>query len=96
MERIENLPVVREGVWLYAARVPVRVRVVSSPLTWGTGDYEDEEHVARDQPVPCFLLVYEAAGSPGVFCNIVPNLPSLAEALAHAERIFPRLTWDNP
>ena len=85
---------VREGVWLYASEVPVRVRVLSSPETWGTGDYEDEKHVREGQAIPCFFVVYEAAGSPGIFCNLVPNFPSFGEAVAYAERKFPNINWE--
>ena len=92
----DNLPIVREGVWLYASEVPVRVRILSSPETWGTGDYEDEDHIAENQPTPCFFIAYEAAGSPSDFCNLVPNLPSFAEAVAHVERQVPNITWQSP
>jgi hypothetical protein len=95
MGSADTLPIVRQGVWLYASQVPVRVRILSSPETWGTGDGEDEHHIGENQPTPCFFLAYEAAGSPGNFCNLVPNLPSLEEAVAYAERQFPSITWQD-
>lgn len=95
MGTIDDLPVVREGVWLYASVVPVQVRILCSAETWGTGDYEDEARIAENQPITCFFLAYEAAGSPGNFCNIVPNLSSLAEATLHAEQQFPNIKWDS-
>jgi len=56
MNTVDNLPVVREGIWLYDGEVPVRVRILDSPETWGTGDYEDDESIAENQPIPCFFL----------------------------------------
>jgi hypothetical protein len=93
MGTIDSLPIVREGVWLYANEVPVAVRIVSSPETHGSGDYEDEDDIAENQPIPCFFLEYEAAGSPGNFCNVTVNLMSLAEAITHAEEKFPGIRW---
>lgn len=93
MAKIENLPILREGVWLYAKSVPVCVRILSSPETWGTGDFKDELETAANQPVACFFLAYEAAGSPGVFCNVVPNLATFEVAVASAEQQFPGIRW---
>jgi hypothetical protein len=89
----DEWPVVREGVWLCAGTSPVQVRVLRSKETWGTGDYEDDEVTRENQPVECFFLVYEMAGSPGNFCNLVPNLRSLGEAISHAGARFPGITW---
>jgi hypothetical protein len=89
----DELPVVREGVWPYAGEVPVRVRVLSSPETYGTGDHEDDEGIAENQPIPCFFLAYESAGSPGRFSNIIANLMSLKAAIAFAEERFPGIEW---
>ncbi len=95
MSHTDNLPIVREGVWLYADEVPVRVRILSSPETWGSGDYEDDDSISMNQPIPCFFLVYEMAGSPGNFCNTVCNLMSLESAIAYVERVFPGIRWQE-
>jgi hypothetical protein len=60
---------------------------------WGTGDYEDEEDVREGSSVECYFLAYEMAAAPGNFCNLVPNLPTLEEAIAHAEAKFPGIQW---
>lgn len=86
-------PVVREGVWLYAGTSPVQVRILRSKECWGTGDHEDEESMRETHPVECYFLTSEMAGSPGTFCNLVPNLPSLGEAISHAEARFPGIAW---
>ncbi len=88
----DDWPVVREGVWLYAGTSPVQVRVLRSKESWGTGDYEDEDFTRESHRVECFFLVSEMSGSPGTFSNLVPNLPSLGEAIAHAEARFPGIT----
>jgi hypothetical protein len=89
----DELPVVREGVWLYDHETPVRVRVLSSPETLGTGNYENDEVIAENQPIPCFFLAFEGAGSPGRFPNIIANLMSLEAAIAFAEDRFPGIEW---
>jgi hypothetical protein len=89
----DDWPVVREGVWLYAGTVPVNVRILSSTETWGSGDYEDEESIRENQPIPCFFLAYEMAGAPGNFCNLVPNLETLESAIAYAEQKLPGVKW---
>jgi hypothetical protein len=89
----DELPIVREVVWLYAGETPIRVRVLSSPETWGSGDNEDDEVTAESQPIPCFFLAYESAGSPGRFSNIAANLMSLEAATDSAEKRFPGIAW---
>lgn len=89
----DNWPVIRSGTWLYAGVSPVAVRVLLSPETWGTGDYEDKVDVRKGKARECYFLVYEMAGAPGNFCNLVPNLATLEEAVAHAEVQFPGIRW---
>lgn len=89
------MPIVREGTWLYANKTPVRVRILSSPGTWGTGDRKDDETLSEDRPIPCFFLAWEMAGAPGRFPNIAPNLMSLELAVAYAEKQFPGIRWQD-
>ena len=93
MRTTDALPVVREGVWQYAALTPIAVRVLLSPESLGTGDYEDEESVREGQQMQCYFVAYEMAGAPGVFCNLIPNLPSLREAILLVESKFPGIQW---
>lgn len=86
-------PIVREGVWLYAGSVPVAVRILLSAETWGSGDYEDEESIRENRQEECYFLAYEMAAAPGKFCNLVPNLMSLEEAVSVAEERFPGIRW---
>lgn len=93
MESVDKLPIVREGRWLYDKTIPVRVRILQSPETWGTGDYEDDETIAESHPIECYFVVYESAGSPGRFNNIVPNHMSIEEASRYVEKHFPGIEW---
>jgi len=56
MSMLEIMPILREGVWLYAGVSPVRVRMLGSSETWGSGDYVDEETIAENQSIPCFFI----------------------------------------
>ncbi len=80
---------------MYAKTVPVCVRVLSSPETWGSGDCDDAPEIAENQSIACFFLAYEAAGSPGVFCNVVPNLLTLEAAVGLAEQLLPGIKWQE-
>lgn len=93
MSAFDDLPVVREAVWLYDGSVPVRVKVLKSPETFGTGDYEDPPDVAENAPIECFFVVYESAGSPGAFNNGITNIATLEEAVAVVEARFPGVKW---
>ena len=96
MSIFDNQAIVLEGTWLYAGLTPVRLKVTQSPITWGTGDYEDPPEIADHQDVPCYFLHYEMAGAPGNFCNVVPNLHSLEAAVAYAEERFFGVQWHTP
>ena len=93
MSFTDKMPIVREGIWHYAGTVPVAVRILNSPVTLGSGDWEDEVSLRESQETPCFFLAYEMAGAPGNFCNIVPNLENLESAVGLAEGMFPGIKW---
>lgn len=96
MSLVENWPILRRGMWLYAGVSPINVHVLLSPEIWGTGDYEDEGSIQENQPVECYFLAYESAGSPGRFNNLVPNIASFEEAVSFAEEKFPGIQWQAP
>ena len=95
MGSVDQLPVVREGTYLYAQSAPIQVRIVASPETWGTGDYEDADAIAENQVIPCFFVLYEMAGKPGEFCNVVPNLPTLEAAIEFCGEKFRNIQWQG-
>jgi hypothetical protein len=93
MSLFETFTVLCEGVWLYAGTMPVRIRLVQSNETWGTGDFADEEASAENQPIPSVFAIYEAAGKPGEFCNVLPNLGTVEMAKEIVEAKFPGVRW---
>jgi hypothetical protein len=60
---------------------------------WGTGGYEDEDAIAENQETPCFFVLYEMAGKPGDFSNVVPNLPTVEAAYDFCGEKFPDIEW---
>ncbi|MFL6697965.1 MAG: hypothetical protein ACJ8GJ_12415 [Vitreoscilla sp.] len=96
MSSFDDLPVLAEAQWLYDGSVPVRIRVHSSPMYYGTGDYEDPTDIAEERPGEFYILSWESAGSPGSFPNAMPNLASIDEVLETVERKFPGARWLTP
>lgn len=93
MPSTDDWPIVREGVWLYAGSVPVTVRILLSAETWGSADHEDKELTRESRQDECYFVAYEMVAKPGNFCNLIPNLTSLEEALSVAETKFPGIRW---
>ena len=95
MPLTDSWPILKTGVWLYAGSVPVAVRVLHSAEHWGTGDWEDEEEMRNGKQEECYFVAYEKAGAPGKYSNLVPNLPTLDEAIAFVEAKFPGIKWQS-
>lgn len=91
----DTWPILRRGTWLYDGSVPIEVRVLESAEFWGSGDYEDDEEICENREEPCYFLAFEMVGAVGVFCNLVPNLITLEDAIAHAETKFPGIHWEG-
>lgn len=95
MSSPDDLPILAEAEWLHDATVPIRIRVHSSPMVYGTGDYEDPGDIAEDGPGR-FIISNELAGSPGEFNIAAENLASIDEVLATVEQKFPGARWLKP
>ena len=95
MSVTDTWPILRRGTWLYGGSVPIEVRVLKSVEFWGSGDYEDDEEIRENREELCYFLAFEMAGAPGVFCNLVPNLVTIEDAIAHAETKFPGIHWER-
>ena len=55
--------IVREGHWLCTPELlRTRVWIRRSPVSYGSGDYEDPPEVANDRDVECYYIEWEAAG----------------------------------
>ena len=88
--------VVAVGTFLYAGSVECALRIVESPICYGSGDYEDEPEVANDTPVRTYYVQFNSSEDPNHFNSALSGYPSLAEARASAEQaagIGPTVRW---
>ncbi len=76
--------VVQEGIFLYAAQVDCRVRVIQSSVLYSTGDEEDEPEVSQDQAIECFYIEYGSTTDPDTFVARSQAFPSLQAAMQGA------------
>ncbi len=60
-----NAMPVKLGTWLYGDMVLTGVRIVESPIAFGTGDAEDPPEVRDDKPMRCFYVEWAVAGTGG-------------------------------
>jgi len=74
--------VVKEGTFLYDHRVECDVRIVMSPVHYGTGDYEDPPDIANDRAEATFYIQYGSTIQRGVFSAGGGGFASLEEAIA--------------
>ena len=95
MSEFDDLPILAEAEWLHDGTVPIRIRVHSSPMYYGTGDYEDPSDIAEERPGDFYILTHEVAGSPGKF-DMTRNLASIDDVLETVERKFPGARWLTP
>ena len=95
MSSLDDLPIIAEAEWLHDG-VPIRIRVHSSPMVYGTGDYEDPVDVAEERPGDFYILTHEVAGRPGHFSHVTRNLASIEDVIATVQRKFPGARWLKP
>jgi hypothetical protein len=77
--------IVQEGTYLYAGTVECEIRIVFSPIRYGTGDYEDPPENANDLECSAYYVQYGSATQRGIFNSGGGSCLSLAEAIASAE-----------
>ena len=78
--------VVKEGVAIYDGTAPYNVKIVKSPIWYGTGDYADPPEIREDREVECYYVWYKSPGPPGPagpFKSGVGAYATLAEAVAY-------------
>ncbi len=91
--------VVMEGTFLYGGEVECDVRIVQSPVHYGTGDHEDFPEIADDAMEATFSIQYGSTTQRGAFNAGGGGYPSLAEAMARAEGapgIGSSIRWKAP
>jgi hypothetical protein len=81
----QNETVVKEGVFLYDGRVECDVRILHSPIRYGSGDYEDPSEIENELEQVTYYLQFGSTTERGVFNAGGGAYPSLAQAVAAAE-----------
>ena len=85
MELSSAESVVQVGIFLYDGEVTCNLRIVLSPVRFGTGDHEDPPEVSDDADQDTFYIQYGSATSRGVFNAGGGGFPTLSAAVAHVE-----------
>jgi hypothetical protein len=85
--------VVKQGTFRYDGEVTCDLRIVYSPVRYGSGDYEDPPECADDRDIDSFYVQYGSTTERGVFKAGTGAFASLTEAVAHAEDSVQDLTW---
>ena len=96
MSSFDDLPILAEAEWSRDGSAPMRLRVHSSPMYYGTGDFEDPTDIAEERPGDFYIVTQELADSPGRFADVGPNLASIEEVLDLVARRFPGARWLTP
>ena len=96
MSSFDDLPILAEAAWSRDGSAPVRIRVHSSPMYYGTGDFEDPGDIAEERPGDFYVITQEVAGSPGRFTSVGPDLTSIEDVLKTVEATFPGARWLKP
>ena len=69
------------------------MRIVRSPMTYGSGDVEDPPEVAHDRDVPCFYILYQTCDGQEVGGG---GHPSLEEAMSDAMKLLGEsVVWER-
>src|ERR1700761_8062198 len=96
MSSFDDLPILAEAEWSHDGSAPVRIRVHSSPMYYGTGDFEDPGDLAEERPGDFYVITQEVPGSSGRFTNVGPDLTSIEDVLKTVEARFPGARWLKP
>jgi hypothetical protein len=79
-----NESIVREGIFVHGG-VEGDVRIVHSPIYYGTGDYEDPPEIGNDFERDTYYLQYDSTTERGDLNIGRGGYPTLAEAIVAAE-----------
>ncbi len=68
MEKLQpNETVVKKGVFIYAGEVECDIRIIRSPIQYGTGDWEDPPDAQNDQIRETFYVQFGSTTQRGLF-----------------------------
>src|SRR5512138_3363464 len=75
---------VRRGTFLYGGKVECDVRIIHSPIHFGSGDYEDPAEVQNDIERDTYYIQFGSTTDRGLFNTSLVSYPSIVEAMAGA------------
>lgn len=93
-----NETVIKEGTFFYDGSIECDVRIVHSPIRYGSGDYEDPPELENDFQRDTFYVQYGSTTERGIFSAGSGGYPSLREAVVGAESapgIGSTIRWKN-
>jgi hypothetical protein len=62
-----NETAVKEGTFLYGGKIECDIRIVRSPVRYGSGDYEDSPEIENDLEQDTFYIQYGSSTQRGSF-----------------------------
>jgi hypothetical protein len=77
--------IAKTGCFTYAGQIICELRIIRSPLRYGSGDHEDPPDIADDQAIATFYVEYGSTTERGTFNAGGGVYDSLEEAIAAAE-----------
>ena|ERR1700742_3296059 len=77
--------VVQAGTFLYDGEVLCDLRIVLSPVRFGTGDHEDPPEISDDAVQDTFYIQYGSTTARGIFNAGGGGFSTLSAAVAHVE-----------
>jgi len=88
------MEIIRCGYFLYDGFHPTELRIVRSPIRYGTGDYEDPPEICNDIEVETYYIEYGSTYEKGVFVARGGSFDSATEAeLGAAAAVGESLVW---
>jgi hypothetical protein len=77
--------VVKEGTFSYGGEVECDLRIIRSPVQFGSGEHEDPPEVQFDVDRETYYVQFGSTSERGVFNSGMGPFASLAEAVAATE-----------
>ena len=91
--------IVKRGVFIYAGAIECDIRIVLSPVQYGSGDWEDPPETQGDQVREAYCVQYGSTTHRGVFTAGAGSFSSLEAAMAAARAapgIGSSIRWLDP
>ena len=82
-----NEVVVKEGTYLYDGSIKCDIRIVRSPVRYGSGDNEDFPEIENDVKIDTYYVQFGSTTERNRFNAASGAYSSLAEAVAGAEAV---------